>query len=174
VIDSRPVDEGQSIRRRRVCENCNRRFTTYERIEETNRLMVVKKDGSRVPFDRNRILTGIQRACYKRSISAEQLGRVVDAIEEDISRKFQREVKSEYVGDRVMRHLKRMDKIAYVRFASVYHAFKDLGELLDEANALNANQDRAPGQQELFAEADGVPAAQTNGDGHKSDGRKKG
>jgi transcriptional repressor NrdR len=151
VIDSRPVEDGQAIRRRRVCEKCNRRYTTYERIEETVRLMVVKKDGTRVPFDRNRILAGVQKACYKRPIAAEQVAKVVDAVEEEVARNFQREVPSNDIGERVMKYLRALDPIAFVRFASVYREFKDIGELVNEArDVMERQQADNPLQQDLF------------------------
>jgi transcriptional repressor NrdR len=151
VIDSRPVEDGQAIRRRRVCEKCSRRYTTYERIEETVRLMVVKKDGTRVPFDRNRILAGVQKACYKRPIAAEQVVKIVDAVEEECARNYQREVPSHDIGERVMKYLRSMDAIAYVRFASVYRQFKDLGELMNEAqDVINRAANDDPLQQDLF------------------------
>ncbi len=151
VIDSRPVEDGQSIRRRRLCDACARRYTTYERIEETVRLMVIKKDGTRVPFDRNRILAGVQKACYKRPVPSDQMARIVDQVEEEVSRRFQREVGSEFIGERVMHHLRHTDQIAYVRFASVYRQFKDLGELLDAAHQVMQNsRDQNPSQQDLF------------------------
>lgn len=154
VIDSRPVEEGQAIRRRRVCESCSRRYTTYERIEETVRLMVVKKDGTRIPFDRNRILEGIQKACYKRPVPADQIAKLVDAIEEEVSRNYQREVPSKAIGERVMRYLKRLDQVAYIRFASVYREFRDLGALIDEAqDVLKNTKEPNPGQADLFDEA---------------------
>lgn len=151
VIDSRPVEDGQAIRRRRVCEKCNRRYTTYERIEDTVRLMVIKKDGTRMPFDRNRILAGVQKACYKRPVSAEQVARIADAVEEEVSRNFQREVPAQYIGERVMHYLRLVDPIAYVRFASVYREFKDLGELVNEAQIVLENvRQQDPSQQDLF------------------------
>jgi transcriptional repressor NrdR len=151
VIDSRPVEEGQAIRRRRLCEACQRRYTTYERIEETVRLMVIKKDGTRIPFERTRILAGIQKACYKRPVTADQIARVVDAIEEEVSRHYQREVPSHYIGERVMKYLRHLDQIAYVRFASVYREFKDLGALIDEAqDVLKKAKDQDPSQPDLF------------------------
>jgi len=153
VIDSRPVEGGDAIRRRRVCDHCNRRYTTYERVQEVVRLMVVKKDGSRVPFDRNRILEGIQKACYKRPVSAELIAKIVDAVEERAARQFDREVPSPFIGQEVMEILRRTDAIAYVRFASVYHEFKDLGELVQEANEIiEKNRHEDPGQSDLFAE----------------------
>ena len=142
VIDSRPVEDGQAIRRRRTCENCTRRYTTYERIEETIRLQVIKKDGTRVPFDRNRILAGVQKACYKRPVSAEVLAKVVDSIEEEISRTYQREVPSNIIGEIVMKYLRRLDPIAYVRFASVYREFRDVRQLVDEAQDVMRNRQR--------------------------------
>ena len=153
VIDSRPVEEGTAIRRRRVCETCHRRYTTYERIEETVRMMVIKKDGTRIPFDRNRILAGIQKALYKRPVPSDQIAKVVDAIEEEVARSFQREVPSGFIGERVMGYLRQLDPIAYVRFASVYRQFKDLGELVDEAqHVMETSKDHDAGQIALFEE----------------------
>lgn len=151
VIDSRPVEDGQAIRRRRVCENCHRRYTTYERIEEAVRLQVIKKDGTRVPFDRNKLLAGVQKACYKRPVPAEQIAKVVDAVEEEVSRTGQREVASQMIGEIVMKYLRRIDPIAYVRFASVYREFRDVRQLVDEAQEVLDNPaDNDPSQQDLF------------------------
>jgi transcriptional repressor NrdR len=151
VLDSRPAEGGESIRRRRECEHCKRRFTTYERIEEVVRLTVVKKDGSRVPFDRNLIFTGIQKACYKRPVSAEVIARIVDAVEEQVVQKYQREAPSSFIGEQVMHFLRQADPIAYVRFASVYREFRDLGELVDEARGMMAQaQSKDPDQTDLF------------------------
>ena len=151
VIDSRPVEDGQAIRRRRVCEHCSRRYTTYERIEETVRLQVIKKDGTRVPFDRTRILAGVQKACYKRPVSAENIVKIVDAVEEEVSRTFQREVPSQLIGETVMKYLRRVDPIAYVRFASVYREFRDVRQLVDEAqDVMQRAKEEDPSQQDLF------------------------
>jgi len=151
VVDSRPVEGGQAIRRRRICEKCSRRYTTYERIEETVRVQVVKKDGTRVPFDRNRILAGIQKACYKRPVAAENIARLADAVEEEITRTYQREVPSAVIGESVMKYLRQLDPIAYVRFASVYREFQDVHQLVDEArNVLERPQEEDPTQQDLF------------------------
>jgi transcriptional repressor NrdR len=151
VIDSRPVEDGQAIRRRRVCESCTRRYTTYERIEETIRLQVIKKDGTRVPFDRNKLLSGIQKACYKRPVAAEQIAKIVDAVEEEVSRTGQREVSSQLIGEIVMKYLRRIDPIAYVRFASVYREFRDVRQLVDEAqDVLEHTAEHDPDQQDLF------------------------
>lgn len=151
VIDSRPVEEGQAIRRRRVCEHCTRRYTTYERIEETVRLQVIKKDGTRVPFDRNKLLSGITKALYKRPVPATQITRIVDAVEEELSRTGRREVESKLIGDLVMKYLKRIDPIAYVRFASVYREFQDVRQLVDEAqDVMNSAAELNPDQQDLF------------------------
>jgi transcriptional repressor NrdR len=136
VIDSRPVEEGHAIRRRRVCENCNRRYTTYERIEETVRLQVIKKDGTRVPYDRNKLLAGVQKACYKRPVPGEQVAKLLDAVEEEVSRTGKREVDSKFIGELVMKYLRRLDPIAYVRFASVYRDFKDIDQFMDELKSL--------------------------------------
>lgn len=151
VIDSRPVEEGQAIRRRRVCEKCSRRYTTYERIEETVRLQVIKKDGTRVPFDRNKLLAGVQKACYKRPVSGENVVKIVDAVEEEVSRTGRREVESKLIGDIVMKYLKRVDAIAYVRFASVYREFRDVQQLVDEAqDVINNSPVNDPDQHDLF------------------------
>jgi transcriptional repressor NrdR len=151
VIDSRPVEDGQAIRRRRNCENCSRRYTTYERIEETVRLQVIKKDGTRVPFDRARILAGVQKACYKRPVSAETIVKIVDSVEEEVSRTCQREVASHTIGEIVMKFLKRVDPIAFVRFASVYREFRDVRQLVDEAqDMVNRAKNHDPLQRDLF------------------------
>jgi transcriptional repressor NrdR len=152
VIDSRPVEDGQAIRRRRICEGCKRRYTTYERIEETVRLQVIKKDGTRVPFDRNKLLSGIQKACYKRPVSSENIAKLLDAVEEEISRSYQREVASHLIGEAVMKFLRRLDPIAYVRFASVYREFRDVRQLVDEAQEiLERSKTENPSQQDLFS-----------------------
>ena len=152
VIDSRPVEEGHAIRRRRVCENCTRRYTTYERIEETVRLQIIKKDRTRVPYDRNKLLAGVQKACYKRPVSGEQIAKIVDAVEEEVSRTGKREVESSFMGEIVMKYLRRIDAIAYVRFASVYREFRDVQQLVDEAQqVLDSDQLANPDQQDLFA-----------------------
>lgn len=134
VVDSRSSDAGRVIRRRRQCLACRRRFTTYERIGEGFKLYVVKKDNSRVPYDRGKIISGLQKACYKRSVSAEQIQRIADKAEEMIFRNFDKEVSSSYIGESVMRQLRRVDKVAYIRFASVYRDFRDAGELIKEVS----------------------------------------
>jgi transcriptional repressor NrdR len=134
VIDSRSSDSGRVVRRRRQCLVCKRRFTTYEKTGESFKLHVVKKDKSRVPYDRDKIVNGLQKACYKRPVSGEQIQQIVDKTEEDIFRQFDREVSSIFIGERVMRHLRSVDKVAYIRFASVYREFKDAGELIEEVS----------------------------------------
>lgn len=134
VIDSRSSEGGRVIRRRRLCLACQRRFTTYEKIGESIRLSVIKRDGSRVPYDRERIIAGLQKACYKRPIPAETIQEIADKIEEDIFKCCDKEVTSRFIGEAAMRHLRRIDKVAYIRFASVYRQFTDAGELLDEFN----------------------------------------
>jgi transcriptional repressor NrdR len=134
VIDSRSSDAGRVIRRRRQCLVCKRRFTTYEKIGENIKLHVVKKDRSRVPYDRDKIVVGVQKACYKRPVSAEQIQQIADKTEEDIFRRFDKEVSSAFIGDCVMKHLRVVDKVAYIRFASVYREFKDAGELIEEVS----------------------------------------
>lgn len=132
VVDSRSSDSGRVIRRRRQCLACKRRFTTYEKTSDSFKLHVVKKDKSRVPYDREKVIGGVQKACYKRPVSAEDIQLVADKAEEDIFRRFDKEVTSAFIGECVMKHLRDLDKVAYIRFASVYRDFQDAGELLDE------------------------------------------
>ncbi|MCK4624408.1 MAG: transcriptional repressor NrdR [Phycisphaerae bacterium] len=150
VIDSRGSDGGRSVRRRRQCLACNRRFTTYERFEETTRITVVKKDGSRVSYDRQRLLAGLQKACYKRPVSDPQLLRIVETVEENIFRNYEKDVPSSFIGDTASDCLRKLDKVAYIRFASVYREFKDVGELIEEASAIRDVPEEAPGQKDLF------------------------
>ncbi|MCD6228008.1 MAG: transcriptional repressor NrdR [Candidatus Omnitrophica bacterium] len=131
VVDSRETQEGASIRRRRECLNCGRRFTTYEYVEKIP-LMVVKKDGRREPFSRQKILEGLLKACQKRPISVERLDELVSDIEKNIQKKFDQEVDSRYIGELVMEKLSQIDDVAYVRFASVYRQFKDVNQFLRE------------------------------------------
>ena len=149
VIDSRSSDSGRVIRRRRQCLVCNRRFTTYEKIGESSKLYVVKKDNSRVPYERDKVVTGLQKACYKRLVSAEQIQQIADKVEEDVFRNFDKEVSSAFIGEKVMRHLREIDKVAYIRFASVYRDFKDAGELIEEVREAIAEGEYL-GQQKLF------------------------
>jgi transcriptional repressor NrdR len=156
VIDSRTCEGGRSIRRRRQCLNCQKRFTTYERIEETVKLIVVKKDGRRVPWDRSRILSGLERACFKRPVPESELLRIVDEIEEEVFKTHDREVPSVMVGQMVIDRLRRLDQVAYVRFASVYRQFKTLEELVDEARAvIDAKRFEDPSQGKLFIDPSG-------------------
>ncbi|UCC96423.1 MAG: transcriptional repressor NrdR [Phycisphaerales bacterium] len=134
VVDSRSSDGGRVIRRRRQCLVCKRRFTTYEKIGEGFKLYVVKKDNSRVPYDRGKIVGGLQKACYKRPVSAEQIQRITDKAEEMIFRNFDKEVSSSFIGESVMKQLRKVDKVAYIRFASVYRDFRDAGELIKEVS----------------------------------------
>ena len=131
VIDSRPTDEGERIRRRRECLNCAKRFTTYEVIE-TVPVVVVKKDKSREAFDRNKLLNGLLRACEKRPVPLETLERIVDEIETLLQNSLDREVPSTLIGTYAMDKLKKVDEVAYVRFASVYREFKDINTFMDE------------------------------------------
>ena len=164
VIDSRTCEGGRAIRRRRQCLACNKRFTTYERIEENIRLMVIKKDGSRVPFDRAKILSGLERACYKRPVQEEDMHRIVDKVEEDVHKAYDKEVPSTAIGELVTERLRRLDQVAYVRFASVYRQFKTLDELVQEAKAvIDAQRYEVPGQGRLFVEARNAAAATTGG-----------
>lgn len=135
VINSRTSTDGKSVKRRRECINCGHRFTTYERIEETI-LRVVKKDGSRDDFERAKILAGLMKACYKRPIGVEQLENVVDEIETDLYRKYDREVPSNVIGEMIMERLRHLDHVAYIRFASVYREFKDVTDFVQEADTV--------------------------------------
>jgi len=131
VIDSRPAEENNSIRRRRVCDECDKRFTTYEKVE-TIPLIIIKKDNNREAYDRAKIEAGVLRACHKRPISAIQIEKLVDEVETEIFKLEDKEVASEVIGEFVMEKLKDLDAVAYVRFASVYREFKDINTFMDE------------------------------------------
>lgn len=135
VIDSRPTEEGSSIRRRRECINCGKRFTTYEKVESVP-IMVIKKDETREAFDRNKVLSGIMKACQKRPVETERMVEMVDNIESELQNLMDREVTSDRIGEMVMAELKKTDDVAYVRFASVYRQFKDINTFLAEVNKL--------------------------------------
>ena len=135
VINSRPADENASIRRRRECLSCAKRFTTYETVESIP-LVVVKKDGSRQSFDKGKILGGMIRACEKRPVPMAELERIAGAIELDLQNSMEREISSEIIGEKVMERLRNVDQVAYVRFASVYRQFKDIDTFMTELNKL--------------------------------------
>jgi transcriptional repressor NrdR len=171
VVDSRTCEGGRAIRRRRVCKSCKKRFTTYERVEQPNRLVVIKKDGRRVPWDREKILTGLERACFKRPVPESELTRIAEEVEEEIFSAHDREVPSTAVGQLVTDRLRRIDQVAYVRFASVYRQFKTLEELVEEARAvIDAQRYDLPGQGRLFVEeakravANGQESSKGNGE----------
>ena len=131
VVDSRPVDENTAIRRRRMCDECGKRFTTYEKVE-TIPLIVIKKDQNREQYHRSKIEGGVLRACHKRPVSAEQIHELVDAVETEIFNMEEREIPSSVIGEIVMDKLKELEAVAYVRFASVYREFKDVNTFMDE------------------------------------------
>lgn len=135
VVDSRATDEGSAIRRRRECVSCERRFTTYEVVDEVP-LMVVKKDGRREPFNRNKILTGLMKACQKRPVPMSVLEEITSDVERELRGRLEREVSSREIGEMVIRRLRDLDKVAYVRFASVYREFKDIDTFMDELKKL--------------------------------------
>ena len=135
VIDSRPTEEGKAIRRRRECPKCGKRFTTYEKVEEML-FMVVKRDGRRESFDRNKILNGIIRACEKRPVTLAQMEGIVDDVERGLNNMMEKEVSTQFIGEVVMDRLKDLDEVAYVRFASVYRQFKDVGTFIAEIEKL--------------------------------------
>ncbi|MCF6465179.1 transcriptional regulator NrdR [Clostridium sp. Cult2] len=135
VVDSRPTDEGQAIRRRRECLRCSKRFTTYEKIEKIP-LIVVKKDGNRQPYDRNKVLSGILKACEKRPVPINLIEETVDEIEKELYNSMEKEVTSQHIGEMIMNRLKEIDEVSYVRFASVYRQFKDINTFMEELNKL--------------------------------------
>lgn len=135
VIDSRLSAEADNIRRRRICESCEGRFTTYERVEETLP-MVIKKDGTRVPFDRTKILSGVKKACEKRPVPVDAVNALVKSVEDQVQEKSTKEIPSTEIGELVMTGLKSLDDVAYVRFASVYRSFRDINEFMTELQGL--------------------------------------
>ncbi len=139
VIDSRRTEDGHAIRRRRECDNCNKRFTTYEKIEEMM-LMVVKKDGSREAFDRNKIINGIIKACEKRPVPMADIEHIVNEIERGLNNMMEKEVESTFIGELIMEQLKKLDEVAYVRFASVYRQFTDVNTFVAEIEKLLGNK----------------------------------
>ena len=139
VIDSRPADDNSSIRRRRQCERCGKRFTTYEKLE-TMPLMVIKKDNSRETYDRSKIEAGIIHSCHKRPVSPQQINSMIDEIENQIFNMEEKEVETTVIGELVMRKLKQLDEVAYVRFASVYREFKDVNTFMEELGKLLQNK----------------------------------
>ena len=138
VIDSRPAEENNSIRRRRVCDECDKRFTTYEKVE-TIPLIIIKKDDNRETYDRSKIEAGVLRACHKRPISANQINRLVEEVETEIFNMEEKEISSQVVGEIVMNKLKNLEAVAYVRFASVYREFKDINTCMDELKKVLEN-----------------------------------
>ena len=135
VIDSRPAEDGNSIRRRRACDECGKRFTTYERVEIMP-LTVIKKDKTREPYDRSKMMSGILRACHKRPVSVEQIEQMVNKIENELFNLEYKEIESKQIGEVVMEHLKSLEQVAYVRFASVYREFKDVNTFMSELKKL--------------------------------------
>ena len=139
VVDSRPADEGASIRRRRECLACHKRFTTYETVESLP-IVVIKKDGSRQSFDRQKVLRGMIRACEKRPVSLAELEHIADEIEQELQNSMEREIRTADIGEKVMERLRSVDQVAYVRFASVYRQFKDIDTFMAELNKLLAEK----------------------------------
>lgn len=149
VIDSRPAEDGSSIRRRRECLLCGSRFTTYERVEDMP-LMVVKKDGSRQPFDRQKLIIGIMKSCEKRPITTGQIERLIDNIERAANNALRREITTSEIGEQVLKQLRSIDEVAYVRFASVYRAFSDINSFVSEISALTVGDDQDEGTHSSF------------------------
>lgn len=140
VIDSRPAEEYNSIRRRRACDECGKRFTTYEKVE-TIPLIIIKKDNNREAYDRSKIEAGVLRACHKRPISANQINQLIDEVETEIFNMEEKEISSQVIGELVMNKLKDLEAVAYVRFASVYREFKDINTFMDELKKVITNKD---------------------------------
>ena len=140
VVDTRKLNDGEIIRRRRKCKNCGRRFTTYERVESVS-LTVVKKDGKREPYDREKLMRGIRTACYRRPVSAQQIEQVANDVETGLMAYDTQEVTSQVIGDHVMQRLRELDEVAYIRFASVYRSFTDIGKLREALDELMDNDD---------------------------------
>ena len=144
VIDSRDAQDGEVIRRRRECLNCGRRFTTRERVEEVLPL-IVKKDGRREAFDREKLISGLKKACQKRPVSMDAMERIVAEVERELQESGEKEVPASFIGERVMAALKNLDPVAYVRFASVYRSFRDVNEFMDELKGLLGKRGQDPG-----------------------------
>ncbi len=142
VLDSRPSEEGLAIRRRRECIACNTRFTTYEKVENLP-LVVIKKDGIRQPFDRDKLISGIMKACEKRAITTEQIDNLVNSIETQAQNSLKREITSQEIGEMAMERLKLIDEVAYVRFASVYRQFRDVNSFLEELNHMLTRKEKS-------------------------------
>ena len=141
VVDSRPTEDGTAIRRRRECSNCGKRFTTYEKIEDIP-ISVVKRDGTREAFNSEKILAGVRKACEKRPVSMDQMETMVNEIEKQLSNRMEKEVDSTYIGELIMEQLKKVDEVAYVRFASVYRQFTDVNTFVKEIEKLIGKQDK--------------------------------
>ncbi len=151
VLDSRTTDGGSVIRRRRQCVICTKRFTTYERVDQTARLVVIKRDGRREAFDRSKVMRSVQIACGKRRIPQETLEQLVDQVEEELQREFEREVNARVVGERVMRRLFALDEVACIRFASEYYAFKSIDDLRRQMDEMKDHVPDSKDQHKLFA-----------------------
>lgn len=158
VIDSRPTEDGHAIRRRRYCEVCENRFTTYEKVEATIK-MIIKKDGRREVFDRSKIIAGIARACEKRPVTMEQIEKIADRIEKDVNNRNEKEVPSDYLGEKVMENLKDLDQVAYIRFASVYREFKDVNTFAEAVEMLKGNEAQEGNAKILRVAIDGPSGA---------------
>lgn len=146
VIDSRHTEDGHAIRRRRECDSCGKRFTTYEKVEEMI-LMVIKKDGSREAFDRNKIMNGIIKACEKRPVSMAEIEKVVDDIERGLNNMMEKEVESNFIGELIMERLRKLDEVAYVRFASVYRQFTDINTFVAEIEKMLTSKKTSKGKE---------------------------
>ncbi len=168
VVDSRTSGDGVEIRRRRMCSSCKRRFTTYERVDEIAP-MVVKKDGRREPYDRSKIIAGLKKACEKRPVSMETIEQVAARVEAAVLERGEREISSEFIGAAVVSELHAIDQVAYVRFASVYHSFKDIDEFMHELESLIKARSSGAAASRNVRRTDAAPEA----DGPRRDARIK-
>ncbi len=150
VIDSRAAENGRVVRRRRECLGCNRRFTTYERVEDAIKLTVIKSSDQREPYNRRKLRSGIEQACYKRPVDDDQINALVDSVEEELHRRFDREVASREIGEIVCERLRDVDQVAYVRFASVYKQFRTLEEVMDDVREVMSRPPDTKDQGRLF------------------------
>ncbi len=171
VVDSRLSRDGEAIRRRRECQGCGRRFTTYERVEEIE-LHVVKKDGRREPFDRNKVIQGMLKACEKRPISVELIEEYVASLERELQEMGEREVESRLIGEMVMNKLYEVDEVAYVRFASVYRSFKDVNQFMDELRDLLKIKRKNSAMEKAAAAAEGAGSKGDAGRGRRRTKRR--
>ncbi len=168
VIDSRASEGGKVVRRRRQCIKCHKRFTTYERVEDSARLIVIKRDSTHVPFNRENVLRGIAAACGKRPVPEDAKQRIVDEVEDELHREFEREVPSRIIGEKIMSRLRDLDEVAYIRFASEYYQFQNVGQFVEQLKRLDGRIRDVKDQQQLFHGQTPSAAPPRGGQGNES------